>query len=196
MPDDIDHLKKYRLPSVPPSPSESEIGAPLGATRGGGGHVNREAIYRGGGRVPPSPSESEADRMFLPTIGGYEYSPAADGAEAFGGSEEGPEGPVDKDALKDRVTLVLKDVYDPEIPVNIHDLGLIYGLEVDDEANVQVEMTLTAPACPVAGALVQEVAERVGQTQGVRRSHVKLVFDPPWTQDRMTEEAKLELGLL
>jgi FeS assembly SUF system protein len=147
-------------------------------------------------KIPPEAELTASERMALPMIGGFQYSPAEHGTEAFGGTDEAPEGPVDKDALRDRVTLVLKDVYDPEIPVNIHDLGLIYGLEVDDEANVEVTMTLTAPACPVAGALVQEVAERVGQTQGVRRSRVELVFDPPWTQDRMTEEAKLELGLL
>lgn len=147
-------------------------------------------------KIPSQTELTESERTSLPMIGGFQYSPAEHGTEAVGGTDEPSEGPVDKEALHDRVTLVLKDVYDPEIPVNIHDLGLIYGLEIDDEGNVEVEMTLTAPACPVAGALVQEVADRVGQTEGVRRSRVRLVFEPPWTQDRMTEEAKLELGLL
>ncbi|MFW6050076.1 MAG: DUF59 domain-containing protein [Myxococcota bacterium] len=150
-------------------------------------------------RTPrPGPTDAEmAERMYLPQMfGGYAYSPAEQGTEAYGGSDEPPEEPADPQLLRDRVTTLLKDVYDPEIPVNIYDLGLIYGLEISPEGDVAVEMTLTAPACPVAGALVQEVAERVGSVQGVRKSHVKLVFDPPWTQDRMTEEAKLELGLL
>ncbi|MFW5877297.1 MAG: DUF59 domain-containing protein [Myxococcota bacterium] len=164
-----------------------------------------DAQKKQGGDEPTPEQERErreaertaAERMHLPTtmFGGYEYSPAEQGTEAFGGSDEAPAEPVDEALLRERVTAVLKDVYDPEIPVNIYDLGLIYGLEISEQGDLDVEMTLTAPACPVAGALVQEVAERVGQVEGVRRSHVTLVFDPPWTQDRMTEEAKLELGL-
>ena len=87
-------------------------------------------------------------------------------------------------------------VYDPEIPLNLYDLGLIYGFVIDDDKNVEIEMTLTAPGCPVAGTLVREVAEKVGGVDGVRTSHVKLTWSPPWTKDRMTDEAKLELGLL
>ncbi|MBT8450951.1 MAG: DUF59 domain-containing protein [Deltaproteobacteria bacterium] len=90
----------------------------------------------------------------------------------------------------------LATIYDPEIPVNIYDLGLIYGVEVDEDGRAEIRMTLTAPACPVAGALVEEVAEKSGRVEGVSTSHVELVWDPPWTPERMTEAAKLELGMI
>ena len=115
--------------------------------------------------------------------------------EAYGGSEERIAA-VDEDVLRPAVEAALKTVYDPEIPLNIYDLGLIYGFEIDAEGNVEISMTLTAPGCPVAGMLVQQVAYAVGAVEGVARSHVTLTWDPPWTQDRMTEEARLELGLL
>lgn len=133
------------------------------------------------------------NRIGLPTV---KEEPTESESEAYGGSGEKPEGPVDKATLEDRIVQSLKTVYDPEIPVNIHELGLIYGVEIDDEAHVEVQMTLTAPACPVAGMLVQEVAQKVGEVQGVSTSHVQLVWEPPWTPERMSEEAKLELGLL
>lgn len=117
--------------------------------------------------------------------------------EAFGGPGHlEPEEPIEKSALREQILHVLRGIFDPEIPVNIYDLGLIYGFDLDDDASVEIQMTLTAPACPVAGSLVQDVADRVGKIPGISRSHVKLVWDPPWTQDRMSEEAKLELGLL
>lgn len=122
-------------------------------------------------------------------------SPADDIDEAFGGDEARTVA-VDPAELEPRVVETLKSIFDPEIPLNVYDLGLIYGLDITDEGDVEVRMTLTAPACPVAGQIVKDVAERVGATEGVRRSHVKLVWDPPWTKDRMTEEALLELGLL
>ncbi|MGE0791778.1 MAG: iron-sulfur cluster assembly protein, partial [Sandaracinaceae bacterium] len=115
--------------------------------------------------------------------------------EAFGGDGVAPE-PVEEAELRERIVLALKEICDPEIPVNIYDLGLIYGFTIDDEANVEIEMTLTAPACPVAGMLVTQVAREVGNVRGVRTSHVKLTWDPPWTKARMSEEALLELGLL
>jgi FeS assembly SUF system protein len=89
----------------------------------------------------------------------------------------------------------LRSVYDPEIPVNIHDLGLIYRLDVSDEGNVSIDMTLTAPACPVAGQMPQQVADAVASVPGVGAVEVRLVWDPPWSQDRMSEEAQLQLGL-
>jgi FeS assembly SUF system protein len=116
--------------------------------------------------------------------------------EAFGGSGVTPTEPVDEAALRPRVIDALKSVHDPEIPLNIYDLGLIYGFTIDAQGGVDIDMTLTAPACPVAGMLVQEVARRVGEVDGVSRSHVKLVWDPPWSKDRMSDEALLELGLL
>jgi FeS assembly SUF system protein len=90
----------------------------------------------------------------------------------------------------------IKTVYDPEIPVNIYDLGLIYDVRVLDGNRVEVDMTLTSPACPVAGSLPPEVEERVRSTEGVSDAKVELVWDPPWSPDLMTEAAKLELGLM
>ena len=90
----------------------------------------------------------------------------------------------------------LQTIYDPEIPVNIYELGLIYGVEVAEDGRTEVRMTLTAPACPVAGAIVEEVAEKAGQVEGVSTSHVELVWDPPWDMEMMTEAAKLTLGFL
>jgi len=122
-------------------------------------------------------------------------SAADEVAEAFGGAGERTV-VVEPELLEPRVVETLKQIYDPEIPLNVYDLGLIYGIDVSDEGDVQVRMTLTAPACPVAGQIVKDVAERVGATEGVRRSHVTLVWDPPWSKERMTDEALLELGLL
>ncbi|HHH13226.1 MAG TPA: SUF system Fe-S cluster assembly protein [Thiolapillus brandeum] len=98
--------------------------------------------------------------------------------------------------LHDRVVEVLRTIYDPEIPVNIYDLGLIYDLEVDEAGKVRIRMTLTAPACPFAGTLPGQVEMATRGVEGVTDVQVELVWDPPWSQDRMTEEAKLQLGLL
>lgn len=96
--------------------------------------------------------------------------------------------------LEEVILTVLKSVYDPEIPVNIYDLGLIYEVDIDDDNNVVITMTLTAPNCPVADSLVAEVADKVNFIQGVKSANVNLVFDPPWDKEMMSEEAKLELG--
>lgn len=101
-----------------------------------------------------------------------------------------------EEELRDDIVTVLRTIYDPEIPVNILDLGLIYALDIDDEGNVTIDMTLTAPACPVAGTFPGIVEENVGQVPGVRSVHVELVWEPPWSVDLMTDEVKLELGLL
>jgi len=90
----------------------------------------------------------------------------------------------------------LRTVMDPEIPVNIYDLGLIYRLEIDAQGRVEVDMTLTAPACPVAGILPKEVGRVIDEVPGVTDTTVKLVWNPPWSQDLMSEEAQFELGLL
>ncbi len=97
--------------------------------------------------------------------------------------------------LYEAVVAALKDIYDPEIPVNIYDLGLIYGVEVD-EGHVAVTMTLTTPHCPVAETMPTEVELRVGSVPGVGVAEVNLVWDPPWDPGKMTDEAKLELGML
>ncbi len=88
----------------------------------------------------------------------------------------------------------LREVYDPEIPVNIYDLGLIYDVNVDEDGVVEIEMTLTSPACPVAGILPGQVEQKVREVPGVADVSVELVWEPAWSMDRMSEEAKLELG--
>lgn len=103
---------------------------------------------------------------------------------------------ADNSPLREKVIEAIKTVYDPEIPVNIHDLGLIYGIDIDPENRVKIRMTLTAPGCPVAGDIVAEVERKVESIDEVKSGDVELVFDPPWTKDRMTEAALLELGLL
>jgi len=97
--------------------------------------------------------------------------------------------------LYEAVIAALKEIYDPEIPVNIYDLGLIYGVEVD-EGHVTVTMTLTTPHCPVAESMPAEVEIRVGAVPGVGNAEVNLVWDPPWDMAKMTDEAKLEMGML
>ena len=94
------------------------------------------------------------------------------------------------------VIAALKDIFDPEIPVNIYDLGLIYGVDVADDGGVAVTMTLTTPHCPVAESMPSEVEMRVAAVPGVRTAEVNLVWDPPWDPQKMSDEAKLELGML
>lgn len=101
----------------------------------------------------------------------------------------------DTEQLKEQVILALKGVFDPEIPVNIYDLGLIYDVIIDEEAHVDVKMTLTTPGCPVAQTFPGTVEQAVNQVEGVSDCTVELVWEPPWTQDRMTEAARLELGI-
>lgn len=99
-------------------------------------------------------------------------------------------------ALQQAVVDALKEIFDPEIPVNIYDLGLIYGVEVDDESDVTITMTLTTPHCPVAESMPGEVELRAASVPGVRDAEVNLVWDPPWGPEKMTDEARLELGML
>lgn len=103
---------------------------------------------------------------------------------------------VDKRAMEDRIIDVLKSIYDPEIPVDIFELGLIYEIRISDEADVTLIMTLTSPNCPVAESLPAEVEEKVGGAKDVNSAKVEIVFDPPWDKDMMSEEAQLELGFL
>jgi FeS assembly SUF system protein len=98
--------------------------------------------------------------------------------------------------LYERVIDALKEIYDPEIPVNIYDLGLIYGVDITDDGHVAVTMTLTTPHCPVAESMPGEVELRVGSVPGVGLCDVNLVWDPPWDPQKMSDEAKLELGML
>jgi FeS assembly SUF system protein len=98
--------------------------------------------------------------------------------------------------LYEAIIVALKEIYDPEIPVNIYDLGLIYGVEVTDEGHAAVTMTLTTPHCPVAESMPAEVELRVGSVPGVAVADVNLVWDPPWDPQKMSDDAKLELGML
>ena len=97
--------------------------------------------------------------------------------------------------LRKDIVRALRTVHDPEIPVNIYDLGLVYKIEFGDAGSVQILMTLTSPACPVAGMLVTQVENKVKTVEAVSDAHVELVWDPPWTVDRMSEAARLELNL-
>lgn len=97
--------------------------------------------------------------------------------------------------LEQKVVEVLKTCYDPEIPVNIYELGLVYGVTVEEGGRVAIEMTLTSPACPVAGSLPGEIENKVKAIEGVSEAKVDVVWDPPWTPDNMTEAARLQLGM-
>ena len=101
-----------------------------------------------------------------------------------------------KKELENTVIAVLKSIFDPEIPVDIFELGLIYEVKIDDEFNIKIDMTLTSPNCPVAESMPKEVEDKVAGIPEVKSSKVDIVFDPPWDKDMMSEEAQLELGLL
>ena len=99
-------------------------------------------------------------------------------------------------ALEEKIVRMLKTVYDPEIPVNVYDLGLIYGVEIDDQQQVKIVMTLTAPGCPVADFILEDVKMKVESIEEIRSLELELVFEPAWHHGLMSEEAKLELGFL
>ena len=103
---------------------------------------------------------------------------------------------MEKIELEEKIVEMIKTVYDPEIPVNIYDLGLIYRIELKDDNSVDIDMTLTAPNCPAADFMMEDVKMKVESVEGVSSVNLNLVFEPEWSQDLMTEEAKLELGLL
>lgn len=103
---------------------------------------------------------------------------------------------IDTSALGEKIVNVLKTIYDPEIPVDIYELGLIYDVFVNEDYDVKILMTLTTPNCPVAETLPLEVEEKVKSLDEVNNAEVEITFDPPWSQDLMSEEAKLELGML
>ncbi len=98
--------------------------------------------------------------------------------------------------LENRIVEMLKTIYDPEIPVDIFELGLIYEVRIDEDKNVEIDMTLTSPNCPVAESLPKDVEDKVASVEDVVSAKVNIVFDPPWDKDMMSEEAKLELGFL
>ncbi len=133
----------------------------------------RLPVMRPGGPPIHSPTEPESRSASDP------HPPAAPGSP-----------------LQDRIIDVLRRIRDPELPVNIYDLGLIYGLDVSPAGDVTVRMTLTTPACPVARSLPGQVEQRVRAVAGVGQVRVELVWDPPWTKDRLTPAARLQLGLV
>ena len=107
-----------------------------------------------------------------------------------------PETNLKKNILKDAIIETIKTIFDPEIAINIYELGLIYEIKIDDDFNAHILMTLTSPNCPVAESLPQEVKKKTQNIQGINKVEVELTFEPPWTQDLLSEEALLELGLL
>jgi len=125
-----------------------------------------------------------SEKRFQLPVMGEKPAPAAQAPELPAGA-----------TLEDRVVAVLKTIFDPELPINIIDLGLIYDMKVSPEGEVAIRMTLTAPNCPVAGSLPGEVRQKVAAVPGVTRADVELVWEPPWDKSRLSEEAQLELGL-
>jgi FeS assembly SUF system protein len=133
----------------------------------------------------------------------FDNTPAVAEPDAFSGPAPLAATPVpgsalsqeELDRLSHQIVGALKTVYDPEIPADIYELGLIYKIDVDDDRNVDVEMTLTAPGCPVAGEMPGWVENAVASVEGVGQVKVTLTFDPPWTVDRMSDEAKLALNM-
>lgn len=99
-------------------------------------------------------------------------------------------------ATEEKIVEYLKTVYDPEIPVNVYDLGLIYKVDLQDEGRLEIDMTLTAPSCPAADFLVEDISQKMRSIEGVQDVKINLVFEPEWTKDMMSEEAKVELGML
>jgi FeS assembly SUF system protein len=104
--------------------------------------------------------------------------------------------PAEKQILELKVIDTLQTCYDPEIPVNIYELGLVYGIEISDSGDVRILMTLTAPSCPVAASLPLQIESKVSAIEGVKSAQVELVWDPPWDPEKMSETAKLQLGMI
>jgi FeS assembly SUF system protein len=157
----------------------------------------------------PAENQPKAD-VARPTVspqeGGYflnkflekkpEEETAEDAAAGPGVAPTDANPPESKEELEARVVAALQEIYDPEIPVNIYELGLIYGVDIDDGWNVKVTMTLTTPHCPVAESMPGEVELKVNGVDGVASSEVALVWEPAWDMSKMSDEARLELGLL
>ena len=98
--------------------------------------------------------------------------------------------------LEEKIVRMLKTVYDPEIPVNVYDLGLIYRIEVNEDLSVEIDMTMPAPNCPAADFIVEDVRQKVDSIEGIKQTDINLVFEPEWNKDMMSEEAKLDLGFI
>jgi FeS assembly SUF system protein len=131
--------------------------------------------------------DTPPQRLPLPLSGGRQPPESRE--------SQGADAPRSDSTLEEKVIAALRGCYDPEIPVNIYELGLIYDLQIDPSGAVSIRMTLTSPACPVAGALPADVQSKVQAVPGVTSAKVELVWDPPWEMSRMSEEARLQLGL-
>ncbi len=156
------------------------------------GEIEEDALAVSAGKTHggmSSPGAADEAAKPQPATGGPSAEAEEDCSRTAVGESEAA-------ALKDRIIAVLRQIYDPEIPVNLYDLGLIYGIDVSDEGDVEITMTLTTPHCPVAESMPYEVETKVLSVAGVRDVRVRLVWDPPWDVSRMSDEARLELGLL
>ncbi|RMH16918.1 MAG: SUF system Fe-S cluster assembly protein [Acidobacteria bacterium] len=145
---------------------------------------------------PTTPRPADPAVATEPTAAGTDDPAAADPASATGAADPAAASRDAPPDLEERIVEALKTVYDPEIPVNIYELGLIYNLEVQDGGHVDCKMTLTSPACPVAGTLPGEVQAKIEGVDGVTSAAVEVVWDPPWNPGMMSEAAKLELGFM
>lgn len=148
------------------------------------------------------PKEDTSRPVVSPQEGGYFLNKFLNSKEEEETSEDTPvaevsgDAPDTKEELEANIVAALREIYDPEIPVNIYEMGLIYGVDIDDNFNVKVTMTLTTPHCPVAESMPGEVELKVGGVAGVASAEVKLVWEPAWDMGKMSDEARLELGLL
>src|SRR6516165_342473 len=155
--------------------------------------TQKEDVARSGAEPEPTAAEEPAD--IKPCVG------ATGGGKETAITGEGPKGdgsaipPEELERLRTDLIAALKTVFDPEIPVDIYELGLVYRLDVDDDRNIEIDMTLTAPGCPVAGDMPGWVENAISSVPGVGQVKVNLVFDPPWDMSRMSDEAKLELNM-
>ncbi len=129
-------------------------------------------------------------------MAGFGMPPEIDPETEFSARRGAPLPAGTKVASKEEVIEAIRTVYDPEIPVNIYDLGLIYSLEIEEDGSAVIEMSLTAPGCPVAGEMPGMVSDAAASVEGIGEVETRLVWDPPWTPDRMSEDAKLALGML
>lgn len=140
------------------------------------------------------PGEPDESGPVAPPTAAASAEPTPGAPPSVDGSSDGDSIPTDEEIEKEIID-VLRTCYDPEIPVNIYDLGLIYDIKLDETRNVHIKMTLTSPMCPVAGSLPPEVQNKAASVEGVSSAKVDVVWDPPWTQDMMGEAAKIKLGL-
>ncbi len=125
----------------------------------------------------------------------HQAKPAAPQPPAVPKPSAADAGPVDVGEIKDKIVEAVRTCFDPEIPVNIYELGLIYDVDVAESGDVKIKMTLTSPACPAAGSLPPDVQDKVSAIPGVKSCKVEIVWDPPWTPERMSDAAKVQLGM-